>query len=53
MLRATKFTTSIPSAKNLLAHQMTTYINQIEQLQIAPKEIPYKTDITLFGFSFD
>jgi triacylglycerol lipase len=53
MLRATKFTTSIPSDKNLLAHQMTTYLSLIEQLQALPKKIPYKTDISLFGFSFD
>jgi hypothetical protein len=53
MLRATKFTTSIPSDKNLLAHQMATYLSLIEQLQASPKEIPYKTDISLFGYSFD
>lgn len=53
MLRATKFTTSIPNNKNLLAHQMATYLKRIEQLQTSPKAIPYKTDISLFGFSFD
>ncbi|QUX95763.1 lipase [Marinomonas sp. CT5] len=53
MLRATKFTTSIPSEKNLLAHQMTTYLNLINQLQTSAKEIPYRTDINFFGFSLD
>lgn len=53
MLRATKFTTSIPSEKNLIAHQMTTYIKLIDQLQTSAEKIPYKTDISLFGFSLD
>jgi hypothetical protein len=53
MLRATKFTTSIPSDKNLLAHQMNTYLGLLEHLQISPKEVPYKTDINFFGFSLD
>lgn len=53
MLRATKFTTSIPSEKNLQAHKMTTYLSLIEQLQTSPKEITYKTEISVFGFSFD
>ncbi|MBJ7539006.1 lipase family protein [Marinomonas transparens] len=53
MLRATKFTTSIPSDKNLLAHQMTTYMSLIDELQDSPVEVPYKTNIGLFGFSLD
>ncbi|WP_258861121.1 lipase family protein [Marinomonas foliarum] len=53
MLRATKFATAIPSEKNLRAHKMTTYISLIEQLQTSPKETTYKTEISLFGFSFD
>ncbi|WP_421852683.1 lipase family protein [Marinomonas sp.] len=53
MLRATKFTTSIPSEKNLQAHQMATYLKMIDQLQTSAKEIPYKTDINFFGFSLD
>ncbi|WP_239544062.1 lipase family protein [Marinomonas foliarum] len=53
MLRASKFATAIPSEKNLRAHKMTTYISLIEQLQTSPKETTYKTEISLFGFSFD
>tara|TARA_R110001606_G_scaffold114048_1_gene241293 strand:+ start:593 stop:1462 length:870 start_codon:yes stop_codon:yes gene_type:complete len=53
MLRATKFTTSIPSEKNLQAHQMATYLKLIDQLQTSAKEIPYKTDINFFGFTLD
>ncbi|NLQ18628.1 lipase family protein [Marinomonas sp. M1K-6] len=53
MLRATKFTTSIPNEKNLIAHQMTTYLNTINALQSSSVEVDYKTDINLFGFSFD
>ena len=53
MLRATKFTTSIPSEKNLQAHKMATYLSLIEQLQASAKETNYKTEISIFGFSFD
>ncbi len=53
MLRATKFTTSIPSEKNLQAHKMKTYLDLIEALQSSAKETTYKTEISIFGFSFD
>ncbi|TYL48014.1 lipase family protein [Marinomonas sp. IMCC 4694] len=53
MLRATKFTTSIPSDKNLNAHRMSTYLTLLESLQTTPKKVPYKTNINVFGFSFD
>lgn len=52
-LRATKFTTSIPNEQNLNAHKMSTYMGRINELQDNPVEVPYKTDINLFGFSFD
>ncbi|GAA0825062.1 MULTISPECIES: lipase family protein [Marinomonas] len=52
-LRATKFTTSIPNEQNLNAHKMTTYLGLINGLLESPVEVPYKTDISLFGFSFD
>jgi len=52
-LRATKFTTSIPNEQNLNAHKMTTYLGRINGLLESPVEVPYKTDISLFGFSFD
>ena len=53
MLRATKFTSAIPSEKNLNAHSMATYSHLIDQLQEKPKEVPYKMEINLFGFSFE
>jgi len=53
MLRATKFTSSIPNEKNLSAHKMTTYLSLIDELLDSPIEIPYKTDISVFGFSLD
>ena len=53
ILRATKFTTSIPNEQNLIAHKMTTYVNLIAGLQSAPEEIAYKAGIRLFGFSLD
>ena len=52
-LRATKFTSSIPSEKNLNAHKMATYLGRINDLLEAPVEVPYKTEINLFGFSLD
>lgn len=55
MLRATKFTSSIPDEKNLIAHKMTTYLTLIEQLLESPTsvEVPYKMEINFFGISFD
>lgn len=53
MLRATKFASAIPSEKNLLAHKMTTYLDLIDQQIESPNEVPYKTNISLFGISFD
>ncbi|MGO3343769.1 MAG: lipase family protein [Marinomonas sp.] len=52
-LRATKFTSSIPSEKNLNAHKMATYLGRINDLLEDPVEVPYKTEINLFGFSLD
>lgn len=53
MLRATKFTSSIPSEKNLQAHMMTTYLTLIDGLQTDSIEVPYKAGIDLFGISID
>ncbi|MFT2098772.1 lipase family protein [Marinomonas sp. 2405UD66-6] len=52
-MRATKFTSSIPSEKNLVAHKMTTYLMLIDTLRESSEEVPYKTEISLFGFSLD
>jgi hypothetical protein len=53
MLRATKFTSALPNEDNVLAHQMSTYLALIDELLISPKEVPYKMQINVFGFSFD
>ena len=53
MLRATKFGSSIPSEKNLIAHKMVTYLAKLNELQQEPKEVTYKTDINVFGFTLD
>jgi len=53
MLRATKFVSAIPSEKNLFAHKMTTYLALIKEQVKSPNEVPYKTNISLFGISFD
>lgn len=50
-LRATKFTTSIPSEKNLHAHMMTNYMELVEALKETSKEVPYQMEISLFGFT--
>jgi hypothetical protein len=52
-MRATKFTSSIPSEKNLFAHKMTTYLGLIDTLQVSAEEVPYKMEINLFGFSIN
>lgn len=53
MLRATKFTASVPNEKNLIAHKMDTYLSLIGGLTQTATNVPYKTDINIFGFSFD
>tara|TARA_R110001606_G_scaffold380569_2_gene541165 strand:+ start:5979 stop:6848 length:870 start_codon:yes stop_codon:yes gene_type:complete len=53
MLRATKFTSAIPSEQNLTAHKMTTYLGLINELQEKAIEEPYKMQINLFGFSLE
>lgn len=53
MLRATKFTTSVPNEKNLIAHKMDTYLSLIDGLTQTATNVPYKTGISIFGFSFD
>ncbi len=52
-LRATKFTTSIPSEKNLNAHKMTTYMTLISKLKESSLEVPYEMEIGFFGFSIN
>jgi hypothetical protein len=53
MLRATKVFSVVPSQKNLVAHQMETYLGQIDALKESAELIPYKTELSLFGFSLD
>ena len=53
MLRATKFTSAIPSEQNLTAHKMTTYLELVNALTKKSTEVPYKMQISLFGFSLE
>ena len=53
MLRATTFTSSVPDESNVKAHQMTTYLNLINQKIALSKEVPYKSGVKIFGFSLD
>jgi triacylglycerol lipase len=53
MLRATKFTSAIPSEQNLTAHKMTTYLGLVNALQEKAIEEPYKMQINVFGFSLE
>jgi predicted lipase len=53
MLRATKFTSSVPSEKNLNAHKMENYLRLITGLSVAPTEIPYKAEINFWGISIN
>lgn len=53
MLRATKFTSALPSDANVMAHQMGTYLSLIDELLVTPKEVPYKMRLNIFGFSLD
>lgn len=49
MLRATKFTSSLPNEDNLNAHKMQTYLNQIANKREHSKLVPYSTGFGLFG----
>lgn len=53
MLRATKFTSSIPNENNIMAHLMQTYLDRIDELLNSADEIPYKMEINLFGLSIE
>lgn len=53
MMRATKVVNKIPDESNLHAHQIDTYLTLIEELQQGGKQVPYKMEINLFGFSLD
>ncbi|MCV2403028.1 lipase family protein [Marinomonas sp. C2222] len=52
-LRATKFSNALPSEKNLQAHKMASYLQLVNELAIESKEVPYQSEISLFGLSFD
>lgn len=52
-LRATKFTSSIPNETNLNAHKMAVYLELVRALKTKAKEVTYKSEISLFGFSLD
>jgi len=53
MLRATKFTSSVPDEANLHAHKMSHYLRLIDQLLSDPVAVPYKTEISFWGLSLD
>ncbi len=53
MIRATKFVSSVPDETNIQAHQMGTYLSLIDQKIEGAQQVPYKTEISLFGFSLD
>lgn len=53
MLRATTFTSSVPDDSNIKAHQMSTYLDLIDQKITLAKEVPYKSGVNIFGFSLD
>ena len=53
MLRSTKFISSLPNEKNMNAHKMDNYIELINGLLSNPIEIPYKTELSLWGISLD
>jgi hypothetical protein len=53
MLRATKFASALPSEENLQAHKMQTYLALIKSKLDQANEVPYKTELNLFGVSFD
>lgn len=53
MLRASKFLNKVPDETNAHAHEMQTYLMLLDANQKGHKEIPYKMEINLFGFSVE
>lgn len=53
MLRATKFASALPNEENLNAHKMQTYLDLIALKIPESTQIPYKSELNLFGVSFD
>ncbi len=53
MMRATKFVSSVPDESNIQAHQMGTYLSLIDKKIEGAQQVPYKTEISIFGFSLD
>ena len=53
MMRATKFVSTVPDESNVHAHHMDTYLALIKQKLEGAQQVPYKTDINVFGFSLD
>jgi triacylglycerol lipase len=51
--RATKFTSALPDEANLNAHKMEYYLKLIDAKLKLATEVPYKTGISVFGFSLD
>lgn len=53
MFRATKFTSALPSERNLHAHKMATYLKHIKHKLESSEEVPYQTNYSVFGLSLD
>jgi len=53
MLRATKFINKVPDETNLHAHEMQTYLSLLKSNIDKSVEVPYKTELNIFGFSMD
>ncbi|MBL4798174.1 MAG: lipase family protein [Oleispira sp.] len=53
MMRATKFVSSVPDESNVHAHQMSTYLTLLDQKREGAQQVPYKMNISLFGFSLE
>jgi len=53
MLRAAGFLNKVPDETNVQAHQMDTYLNLLNHNRKQAQEVPFKTQVNLFGLSFE
>lgn len=53
MMRATTFFSAVPDDSNVNAHMMTTYLNLIDEKLPTSQQVPYKSGVSIFGFSLD
>jgi len=53
VLRATKAMNKLPGEDNINAHKISTYLQYLNELGEQAEEVPYSTDINIFGLNIN